>query len=201
MTKPIDRPHTAFRGSNTPSLIPPKETDCDLSFVVKTPSLVVVEKVGGCDSGDGERIQSPRAHMLFRMMICCLLAADVVSAPSQANQPNTAVGTWRGESKCMVTPSACRDEHSVYRIAAVAQSPTKVTLTANKLVDGREVSMGTSECSFSRETHALTCPLPDGKAIHFELKGDSLNGTMTLSDGTVWRKIALRRIPATHHAS
>jgi hypothetical protein len=112
---------------------------------------------------------------------------------SQAPPRNTPVGTWRGDSKCLVTPSACRDEDSVYRIAAIAPSQTKLTLTANKIVDGREISMGTSECSFFPDTHALKCPLPNGSSIRFELKADSLNGTMTLSDGTEWRKITLRR--------
>jgi hypothetical protein len=139
--------------------------------------------------------------MLFRMTICSLLGAGAVLTSSQAEQRNTAVGTWRGESRCMVTPSTCRDEDSVYRIAAVAQSQTKVTLTANKIVDRREIKMGTSECSFSPDTHALKCPLPNGATIRFELKGESLNGTMTLSDGTEWRKIVLRRSPATHGPS
>jgi hypothetical protein len=133
--------------------------------------------------------------MLFRLMFCHFLAA-AVAAPSQAQQRDTAVGTSPGESKSQVTPSACRDEDSVYRIAAVAKSQTKVTLTANKIVDGKEVTMGASECSFSPDTHVLKCQLPYGSAIRFELKADALNGTMTLSDGTEWRKITLRRITA-----
>jgi hypothetical protein len=131
--------------------------------------------------------------MLFRLMICSLLGAGALPASTQADQRNTPVGTWRGESKCLVTPSACRDEDSVYRIVAVAQSQTKVTLTANRIVDRTEINMGTSECSFSSATHALKCPLPNGATVRFELKGDSLNGTMTLADGTKWRQITLRR--------
>jgi hypothetical protein len=42
----------------------------------------------------------------------------------------------------------------------------------------------------------LNCPLPNGNTVRFELKGDTLNGTMTLADGTAWRKITLRRSPA-----
>jgi hypothetical protein len=130
--------------------------------------------------------------MLCRM-ICCLVAVGAVAMSSQAVPRNTPVGTWRGDSKCLVTPSACRDEDSVYRITAIAQSQTKLTLTANKIVDGREISMGTSDCSFFPDSHVLKCPLPNGYTIRFELKADSLNGTMTRSDGTEWRKITLRR--------
>ena len=137
--------------------------------------------------------------MLFRLMFFHFLAG-AVAASSQARQRDTAVGTWRGESKCLVTPSACRDEDSIYRIAAVAKSQTTVTLTANKIVGGKEITMGTSECSFSPDTRVLKCPLPNGSAIRFELKADALNGTMTLSDGTEWRRITLRRIPAKRHS-
>jgi hypothetical protein len=102
-------------------------------------------------------------------------------------------GTWRGQSTCLVKPSSCRDEDSVYRIAAVARSETRFTLDANRIQDGREVNMGTSECSYAPATHVLTCPLPNKSTVRFDLTGDALTGTMTLADGTVWRKIALRR--------
>ena len=127
-------------------------------------------------------------------LIGCLLAAGIVSASSQT--ANSTVGAWRGESKCVVTASACRDEDSLYRIAAIADSDTKLTLTADKIVDGKQVNMGTSECAFSPDTRVLNCPLPNGSVVRFELKGDFLTGTMTLADGTEWRKIALRRVPA-----
>lgn len=142
----------------------------------------------------GRRADTLRqVHMLYRT-ISCLLSLAAMAASLRADQPNTPVGTWRGESRCLVRPSACRDEDSVYRIAPVAQSQGKLTLDANKVVDGREVNMGTSECSFVTDTQVLTCPLPNGSTIRFDLKADSLNGTMVLADGTEWRKIALRRI-------
>lgn len=53
--------------------------------------------------------------------------------------------------------------------------------------------MGTSDCSYASATRVLNCRLPNGSTVRFDLKGDELTGTMTLADGTVWRKIALRR--------
>jgi len=38
--------------------------------------------------------------------------------------------------------------------------------------------------------------LPNGNTVRLTLDGDTLNGTMTLADGTAWRKIELRRAPA-----
>ena len=120
----------------------------------------------------------------------CLLPLAMLSA---ADSP---VGTWRGPSICQVKASACRDEDSVYRAAAVAKSETRITLEANKVVDGQEVNMGTSECSYSASTHVLNCPLANGNTMRLTLEGDTLNGAMTRADGTLWRKIALRRSPA-----
>lgn len=133
---------------------------------------------------------------LFLLMLAVTQAlpnTSQESGGSRKRQSDTPVGTWRGESKCMVRPSGCRDEDSVYRISVAGQSQTRVTLSANKIVDGREVNMGTSECGYSPETRVLDCPLPNGNKLNFGLDGDSLSGAMKLADGRLWRKISLRR--------
>ena len=127
------------------------------------------------------------AYMLCGMMS---VSAGVDQKPGTASSP---VGIWRGESKCVVKPSGCHDEDSVYRISAVAQAETRITLSANKIVDGREVNMWTGECSYSPETRTVGCSLPNGSKVHFQQDGDSLIGEMRMSDGTLWRKISLRR--------
>src|SRR5215468_4491210 len=98
-----------------------------------------------------------RKIVATRTVLVCLIVCSAYMLPGAISvsagvdqKPGTAfspVGIWRGESKCVVKPSACRDEDSVYRISAVAQAETRVTLSANKIVDGQEVNMGTSECS------------------------------------------------------
>jgi hypothetical protein len=127
------------------------------------------------------------------VVLVVALCVLMVAMPDAADSP---VGTWRGQSTCLVKASACRDEDSVYRAAAVAKSETRVALAANKIVNGQEVNMGTSECSYSAATHVLNCPLPNGNLMRLALKGDTLDGTMTLADGTAWRTITLRRSPA-----
>jgi hypothetical protein len=103
------------------------------------------------------------------------------------------VGTWRGESKCLVRPSACNDENAVYRISAKGQLHDRVTVAAGKIVDGKEIMFGSSDCSYDARTNFLECPLPNGNSIHLEVNGDALDGKMTLHDGTLWRKISLHR--------
>ena len=118
------------------------------------------------------------------------LEAQPLSSSGASNQP---FGVWRGQSVCVVKPSACHDEDSVYRISPSPQSDDRVILSGNKIVDGKEVNMGTGDCTWHRDANTLDCPLPGGNALHLEVNGNSITGKMTLQDGTLWRKISLKR--------
>ena len=109
-------------------------------------------------------------------------------------QASSAVGTWRGESKCLVKPSACRDEDSLYRLSAKGTDQNRMNLSANKIVNGNEINMGDCECTLKAETHSIDCLLPNGSSVHLELNGNALQGRMILRDGTVWREIRLHRV-------
>lgn len=117
--------------------------------------------------------------------------ADNDKAEKPADSP---LGTWRGESKCLVKPSACHDEDSIYRISASGPSQSRVNLSANKLVDGREVNMGSGDCAYDLRSRSLNCALPGGKSIHLEMNGRLIEGNMILQDGTLWRKISLHKV-------
>ena len=101
------------------------------------------------------------------------------------------VGIWRGESRCVVKPSACNDENALYRIAANARD--RVTVSADKIVNGQKVRMGSSECSYTVNTHVIDCSLPNGSSVHLEVTGDTIEGTYILRDGKLWRNISLHR--------
>ncbi len=117
-----------------------------------------------------------------------LLAAAL--RPADANE---FAGTWRGTSKCVVRPSSCNDEDSVYRIAAVPKASDRFTVSANKIVDGREVEIGITECAIVRSDRALRCALPNGASVQFTVTGDAIDGRFHLADGTLWRRISLTR--------
>jgi len=123
-----------------------------------------------------------------------LEAGQESTRKAERSNKETPTGTWRGESKCVVRPSACHDEDSLYRVAAVSGSQNRFTIAASKVVSGREVNMGRSDCLYSPENRTLNCALPNGSAVRLRLDGDSLDGDMTLSDGTLWRKIALSKV-------
>jgi hypothetical protein len=127
------------------------------------------------------------------LLILAGLGAPAQSSQAAGKQAGAGpVGTWRGQSKCIVKPSACHDEDAVYRISA-AQSPDRVQVSANKVVDGKEVNMGSSDCAYDAHSGSIDCPLPAGTAVHLEFNGSAMEGRMTLKDGTLWRKISLRR--------
>ena len=126
------------------------------------------------------------------------LIAFLGSAPSmwgrQAASASTTrpVGTWKGESTCLVRPSGCNDEDSVYRFSKALQE-NQVTLSANRIVNGKEINMGTGLCEYGAAKRVVDCPLPNGSTIHFDVAGDAMQGTMKLKDGKPWRKIRLKR--------
>ncbi|HWX56110.1 MAG TPA: hypothetical protein VN176_16090 [Verrucomicrobiae bacterium] len=62
----------------------------------------------------------------------------------------------------------------------------------DKIVEGKPVTMGAVECLHHAEDHTLTCEFPRGM-FRFTIEGTRMQGTMTLPDKTVWRKISLQR--------
>ena len=101
------------------------------------------------------------------------------------------IGDWRGDSVCVVRASACADEKSLYHIKK-QESPDHFSLQADKIVDGKPITMGTIDCTYQQGKHALTCELPKG-VLHFTLQASKLDGTMSMTDGTLWRNISLKK--------
>lgn len=127
----------------------------------------------------------------MRMSPALLIIAMLASAFSQQTAGDPLVGDWRGDSICVVRPSACVDEKALYHVKKLGQ-PDRYSLQADKIVNGEPVNMGTTDCVFSPEKQTLTCELPKG-AVHLALNGARLEGAMTLTDGTLWRNISLAK--------
>jgi hypothetical protein len=66
-------------------------------------------------------------------------------------------------------------------------------LKADKIVDGQPVTMATIECSYDGGNRTLQCALPEG-VLQFEVRENLMQGTMTLPDGTLWRKLSLKKV-------
>jgi hypothetical protein len=111
---------------------------------------------------------------------------------SSAGEERKLAGTWRGDSLCVEKGTACHDEIAVYRIAAIPGKPGYLLVTGGKVVDGKEIVMGSGEWRYDGTKHTLTVDLPRG-VITLKADGDKLEGTFTLPDKTILRRIMLKK--------
>ncbi|MBW8732829.1 MAG: hypothetical protein JF571_00710 [Asticcacaulis sp.] len=122
-----------------------------------------------------------------------VLLALLVAAPAQAGE--TAIdGTWKGSSTCQVKPSPCHDEMVVYR--ARQTGPDSHRIRMYKVVAGHEAFMGEVIGTYSSETtfRAISTDRRRRPATWtFAIAGDHMSGKLTLSDGTLFRVIAVDR--------
>jgi hypothetical protein len=132
--------------------------------------------------------------IVFMTILCTIGPAQVDAQQAQQipADDSSLVGDWRGESVCVVRDSACRDEDSLYRLTKLAGKPGWLSMKLDKIVDGKPVTMGTVECSYDSAKHTLTCEFPRG-VFRFTIQANKMAGTMNLTDGTLWRKITLRK--------
>ena len=131
------------------------------------------------------------------------LAASLVSAiaviPQNAQGSSSATddeskieGTWRGDSVCIQKGTSCHDEIAVYRISAIPGRHGHFMVSGGKVVDGREVAMGSGDFRYDSEKHTLTGELPRG-VVTLKIDGDQIEGTYILPDKTVLRRITLKK--------
>jgi hypothetical protein len=99
-------------------------------------------------------------------------------------------GVWRGHSVCVDKNSPCHDETNVYRFASIAGRPDAFSVTASKIVDGKEIVMGSSDWQYDGGKHALECKEPP---IRLAIEGNKMEGALTLPDGKAYRRIYLQR--------
>ena len=131
--------------------------------------------------------------------LAALLAPPVAALPQNA-PPNPSsvgdesklVGVWRGDSLCVEKGAACHDEAAVYRIVAIPGKRGFLLVTGGKVVDGKEIVMGSGEWRYDSGKRTLTGELPRG-VITLKLDGDKLEGGFLLPDKTVLRRITLKK--------
>jgi hypothetical protein len=126
---------------------------------------------------------------LIALAAVCLLAHDALAQdPAVASNP---VGVWRGTSKCVVRPSACNDEVTVYRIVRVNASDS-LTIDAFKIVNGQEDDMGVIGCRSAESGALITCTMPNG-VWRLAIRGDSLVGDLKSPDNRKLRDVRAAR--------
>jgi len=111
-----------------------------------------------------------------------------MAQPSDANSP---IGVWRGDSICTTTAPSCHNEKVVYHIEAIAGQPDSVMIRADKIVDGKAITMGSGPWQYDKSRRTLSWQ--SGERLWLlTIKGKQMEGTLTMSDNTVFRKMTLR---------
>lgn len=123
--------------------------------------------------------------------ICALPQSLGANASADSTRTQVA-GTWRGNSVCMVENSPCRNEVNVYRFAAIAGKPGWFLVTGSKVIDGKEIVMGTGEWKYDQEKQVLQSEGPHG-TFRLTVLGDKMEGSLTDKDGVVYRRIYLKK--------
>ena len=122
---------------------------------------------------------------------CWLHSSQGANASADAEDVRARIaGVWRGHSECAVKNSPCHDEVNVYRFSKVAGDPNKFSATASKVVDGKEVVMGSSDWKYDEKKRVVECEKP---SIQLMITGDKMEGALKLDDGTVYRRIYLKK--------
>jgi hypothetical protein len=135
-------------------------------------------------------------RMLDASLICFSTLVGVAQAPNRQaaidDSQSQIVGTWRGTSECAVKSSPCHDEINVYRFSKVPARPGWFSGTGSKIVDGKEFSMGTLNWTYDAASHTLRS---ESSSATFQLfvDGNKIDGSLTLSDKTVYRRIHLEK--------
>jgi hypothetical protein len=101
-------------------------------------------------------------------------------------------GTWRGQSSCEQRQSACREETVVYRFSPLQDKPGSFSVSADKIVDGKAVKMGTLEFRYVDDQHALICEYAQG-VWRLSVDGEKMEGTLTRPDGSLFRRVTLHK--------
>ena len=125
--------------------------------------------------------------MLFLLPAISPVLGQVSPSPDEQ-----VAGVWRGHSVCTVKSSPCHDEVNVYRVSVVAGKPGAYLVAADKIVDGKEVEMGTGEWTFDSMSHSLVYVFPKG-TFRLKVTGGKMEGELKLPDGTLYRQIWLEK--------
>jgi hypothetical protein len=80
----------------------------------------------------------------------------------------------------------------VYYIEDVPNRPDLVTIRADKIVDGKAITMGTGQWTHDRALHTLEWRTSE-RVWMLVVNGNRIDGTLTLADKTVFRKMTLKK--------
>jgi hypothetical protein len=129
------------------------------------------------------------------VLLALVFVAGLAFRPA-ADPREPLVGLWTRDSICTPVRPACRDEKAAYHIAPVDRADA-ISMTMNKVVDGKEETMGTLIFEVDAGARALRSTT-DQNGLHivweFTWSGSWMRGTAKqLPAGDVIRNITLMK--------
>jgi hypothetical protein len=119
-------------------------------------------------------------------------ALALLGALAATQDESKLLGDWRGDSTCVATGTACRDEKVVYHIAKIPGKPGSVSVSADKIVDGAAIDMGTLEFLYDPDKQTLVREQSQGVWL-FTVDGNKMEGTLRGPDKTIFRRVTLKK--------
>ena len=145
----------------------------------------------------------PQEHPITPVIVLILIFGAVSIIPSSTtaiaiiDDGAELVGNWTGDSLCVGNRPSCRDEQVVYRIAKGPDSAGNVTITADKIVNGKPELMGVLDFKYDSQKRTLVCDFTRGNTHglwELTVKGNTMEGTlMVLPDKTLVRRIKVKK--------
>src|ERR1035437_547186 len=123
--------------------------------------------------------------MFTRLILVLLFTAVAAPAFCQKKGDLTSLfGDWTGESKCVGNNPYCHDEVVVYHISRSGADASKVTISADKIVNGKPEFMGELDFTYDSPKQTLTgefkIPRTGGKGVWlYQVNGNHMDGTLT----------------------
>jgi hypothetical protein len=117
-------------------------------------------------------------------------------ATADAGDESQLFGDWKGASIVVANSAVARDERVVWHISK-AKEPGKVRVTADKIVNGQSITMGTGDWVYDKTKKTITWKSKVG-VWNLSVDGDTMKGTLTLTDRTVFRRVSLQRSDSGH---
>jgi hypothetical protein len=142
------------------------------------------------------RTPSPKYPILAFPIGVILHVGGAIAQDSTAQKTepgaDSPVGIWRGESLCNSGAPSCHDEKVVYYIEASADKPDSLFIRADKMVEGKAITMGSGPWQYNRARHTLSWE--SGQRLWLlNINGKRIEGTLSTPGNVVIRRMTLTK--------
>lgn len=145
--------------------------------------------------------KSKRAAVVVFTLAALMLLISGSSANPATGDGSDLVGNWTGDSICVGPFPACHDEKVIYRIPKGPDTAGTVTITADKIVNGKPELMGVLDFKYDAAKDTLTCDFVRGNTHglwEFSVQGNTMEGTLVvLPEKTLARRVKLKKDTVT----